>query len=54
MKIETFFGLISKKIHIGDNFACPGGARTGYGYRTVKLSLRINLYILMQEQTEKV
>jgi hypothetical protein len=28
--------VISKKIHVGDNFACPGGARTGYGYRTVR------------------
>jgi hypothetical protein len=31
MNIETFFDLISKKIHIGGNFACPGDARTGYG-----------------------
>jgi hypothetical protein len=36
MNIETFFDLISKKIHVGDNFACPGGARTGYGYRTIE------------------
>jgi hypothetical protein len=38
--METFFDLITKKIHVGDNFANPGGAkpgdRGGYGYRTVK------------------
>jgi hypothetical protein len=40
MNIETFLNLISSRMHIGDNFTNPGGAKPGdgggYGYRTVK------------------
>jgi hypothetical protein len=50
MNIELFFDLIYKNIHIGDNFANPGGARTGYGYRTVK-TINMNEIIYVNSGT---
>jgi hypothetical protein len=31
ISIETFYDLIRRKIHAGDNFASPGGAKTKNG-----------------------
>jgi hypothetical protein len=52
MDIETFSDLICKKILIGDNFANPGGAKKGYGYRTVR-TINRNQIVFFNAGTEK-